>query len=185
MIIMVASSGVQRAFADQSLQGRLISWFDDRRNESIREMDQSFTTEKNRLMNQLRMELQLETQRAQAQLAQHTASETADSIQQLQQYADQLSATIHFSNDSQKAAVSSSIDKALENAKALIQGAAVVPVVPPVVQPEAAKPAPATPNEPPAEQAPVQEPVQATEGPAPVPAPPVDETSSSDTVGGE
>ncbi|WJY26442.1 hypothetical protein [Sporosarcina trichiuri] len=148
LLMWTAGTGGSHVLADTSIQGRLIGWFDKQKNQSIQEMDQAITAEKNRLMDRLRFELQLETQRAQAQLAQHTAAETAGSIQELQKYADALSAKIHVSNDSQKAAVSSAVDDALKRAKAIIQGAAVVPEVPPVVQPEPAPSKDATAKQP-------------------------------------
>lgn len=140
LLVFSFGSGFNRAFADQDIQSRLSSWFDNRKNESISEMDQAITLEKNRLMDQLRLELQLEMQRAQAQLARHTVAEIAQSIQLLEQYAAELSSGIHVSNETDKDAVSSNIDKALEDAKALIQESAVVPNVPavtiPVTKPE-------------------------------------------------
>lgn len=137
ILMFTLSGGFSKAFADQDIQSRLTDWFENRKNESINEMDKAITSEKNRLMDQLRLELQLEMQRAQAQLARHTAAETAQSIKELEKYAAELASGIHVSNEAEKEAVSSSIDTALEDAKALIKGSAIVPKESVVTQPEA------------------------------------------------
>lgn len=136
LIGLSAGGGLNKAFADQDIQSRLTDWFDKRKSESISEMDEAITAEKKRLMNQLRVELQLETQRARVLLAQHTAAETAQSINELQKYAAELAAGIHVSNDAEKAAVSRNMDAALAEAIALLKGSAVVPKLPDTPKPE-------------------------------------------------
>lgn len=132
LLTLSVGGGFNKAFADQDIQSRLTDWFDSKRNESISEMDKAITAEKNRLMDQLRVELQLEMQRAQAQLAQHTANETAQQISELQKYAAELSAGINVSTDAEKKQVSSNISAALEEAKSLLKSSAVAPKNPEV-----------------------------------------------------
>ncbi len=162
LLALSVGGGFNKASADQGIQSRLTDWFDNRKNESISEMDRAISSEKNRLMDQLRVELQLEMQRAQAQLARHTAAETAQSIRELEEYAAKLSAGIHVSNDAEKNAVSSNLDAALEDAKAIIKGSAVVPKVPAVTQTES-KPESEGIIDKPEVQKPVQESVQTPE----------------------
>ncbi|MDW0108703.1 hypothetical protein [Sporosarcina aquimarina] len=132
LIGLTAGGGLNKAFADQDIQSRLTDWFDNRKNESISEMDRAITLEKNRLMDQLRIELQLEMKRAQVQLAQHTANVTAEQISELQKYAAELSAGINVSTDAEKKEVSANISTALEEAKLLLQKSAVAPNLPEV-----------------------------------------------------
>lgn len=160
---LTVGNGIHAAAGGKTIPNQLADWFELRTKESISEMDQAINAEKNLLMDGLRVELRSEVQRAQTELNTHTSLETAKAIQALQNYAAELSAGLHVSNEAEKQAVSNSINAALNEAMAIINNSAIVPKVPPISNPEAKEE-----EEVVQEKEPVEPPLESNPEPTPV-----------------
>ncbi|TQR21676.1 hypothetical protein [Psychrobacillus vulpis] len=134
-------SGVKIALADQDIQSLMTSWFYNKKQESIEEIDTAIALEKAVLMGQLKDQLQVEKQNAEANLEQFTQNEKANKIEALRDYADQLKLEMKIDNSEQEAAILANLDAIIEQAKAQMDGQAAqlqlvpVPLVP-VQEPE-------------------------------------------------
>lgn len=133
--------GVKTALADQDIQGLLTNWFNNKKAESVQEIDGAVASETDRLMRSLEVDLQLEMKTAQSELATFTANEKQSRLQALQAYANNLKASMKIDNSEQEAAVLANLDAIINHAKAQMDGQAAelklnsIPV-PPSVTPE-------------------------------------------------
>src|SRR5690606_18806039 len=64
LLTIALGNSMNKAFAGQDIQSMLMSWFDSKKNSSIEQIDQAITTEKERLMVELREAISAEIQRA-------------------------------------------------------------------------------------------------------------------------
>ena len=149
-IILGLSGGVRTALADQDIQGLLTNWFNNKKVESVQEIEGAVSSERDRLMQNLEVELQREIQAAENQLNSFTATQKQTRIAALQEYANNIKAEMTIDSSEQEAAVMKNIDIILENAKAQLDGQAAqlklvsvpmpatapVPATTPVVAPE-------------------------------------------------
>lgn len=156
MLIMVGilvlsiglGTGTKTALADADVQQLMAKWFSKKQDESIKDIDQAISKERDALMGQLKTQLNAEMQLAEQQLAEFTATQKQIRIAALQEYANNIKAGMKIDNSEQQAAIMKNIDIILENAKAQLDGQAAqlklvqvpipaaTPILSPVVVPE-------------------------------------------------
>lgn len=123
-LILGLGSGVKTALADQDIQSLLTNWFNNKKIESVQEIESSVDLERDRLMQDLEVEVQMQMQAAENQLISFTDTQKQTRIAALQEYANNIKAGITIDNSEQQAAVMKNIDIILENAKAQLDGQA-------------------------------------------------------------
>ncbi|MCZ8534559.1 hypothetical protein [Psychrobacillus psychrodurans] len=122
IILLGLSSGVKTALADQDIQSLLNNWFNNKKVESVQEIEGAVSSERDRLMQDLEVELQREMQAAENQLNSFTATQKQTRLAALQEYANNIKAGMTIDNSEQQAAIMKNIDIILENAKAQLDG---------------------------------------------------------------
>lgn len=125
LVILGFSGGMKTALADLDIQGLLTNWFNNKKVESVQEIEGAVSLERDRLMQNLEVELQREIQAAENQLNSFTATQKQTRIAALQEYANNIKAGMTVDSSEQQAAVMKNIDIILENAKAQLDGQAV------------------------------------------------------------
>lgn len=118
VLTLALGTGMNRALASQNIQSLLTGWFDTKKDASIRQMDQEITSEKERLMVELREAIKIDMQRADEELAQFTTDETALRLSMLESYAEELIKDLAIDATTEKAEVIANLDAALVKAKA-------------------------------------------------------------------
>lgn len=177
-------SGVKTAFADADVSTMLINWFNNKQSESIQEIDAAITTEKNLLMEDLRVELKKEMQRAEEELAKFTEAEKRERVKSLQEHAKYLIKNMNIDNKEQEKNISTKLDSIIKQAIDQMNNAtATIPEK--VVVPEPESPAknesvevPVTKPEPISEQVP--SPVTSTPEPTPITDPIIEPVTESE-----
>ncbi|MFJ7972076.1 hypothetical protein [Psychrobacillus sp. NPDC096389] len=111
-------TGVKTALADQDIQGLLTNWFNNKKAESVQEIDGAVASETDRLMKSLEIDLQEEMKNAQNELANFTASQKQSRLEALQAYANNLKSNMKIDNSEQEAAVLANLDAIINQAKA-------------------------------------------------------------------
>ncbi|WP_144510796.1 hypothetical protein [Bacillus sp. FJAT-22090] len=129
-------SGVKTALADQDIQGLLTNWFNNKKEESVQEIDGAVALETDRLMKSLEVDLQEEMKTAQSELANFTASQKQTRITALQEYANNLKVGMKIDNSEQEAAVLANLDAIINQAKAQMDGQATELKLVPIPNPE-------------------------------------------------
>lgn len=124
LVILGFSGGMKTALADLDIQGLLTNWFNNKKVESVQEIEGAVSLERDRLMQNLEVELQREIQAAENQLNSFTATQKQTRIAALQEYANNIKAGMTIDSSEQQAAVMKNIDIILENAKAQLDGQA-------------------------------------------------------------
>lgn len=124
LVILGFSGGMKTALADLDIQGLLTNWFNNKKVESVQEIEGAVSLERDRLMQNLEVELQREIQAAENQLNSFTATQKQTRIAALQEYANNIKAGMTVDSSEQQAAVMKNIDIILENAKAQLDGQA-------------------------------------------------------------
>lgn len=124
LVILGFSGGMKTALADLDIQGLLTNWFNNKKVESVQEIEGAVSLERDRLMQNLEVELQREIQAAENQLNSFTATQKQTRITALQEYANNIKAGMTIDSSEQQAAVMKNIDIILENAKAQLDGQA-------------------------------------------------------------
>jgi hypothetical protein len=104
------------AFADQDINSLLASWFNHKGTESVNQIDQAITTEKEQQEQRLKEELQLEIENSSKQLQQFTAEEKEKRVQAIKTYADQLAAKITVDNSKEKQKILDEMDSIIQKA---------------------------------------------------------------------
>ena len=87
-------SGVKSAFAGQDINSLLTNWFNSKQTESINQIDEAITTEKDRLMIILKDGMETETQLANDKLTQFTKDQIEQRVSSLQAFVDELLGTM-------------------------------------------------------------------------------------------
>ncbi|MGG0670377.1 hypothetical protein ABE073_17830 [Lederbergia citrisecunda] len=136
LLSIALGAGMNKALAGQNIQSLLTSWFDSKRDASINQIDEAITSEKERLMEELREAIRMEMQQSDAELAQFTADETALRLSMLQEYAANLIGGLHIDLTAEKAEIIANLDAALAEAMAYLDSSIIVP--PPPISPPAA-----------------------------------------------
>ena len=137
VLTLALGTGMNKAFASQNIQSLLTSWFDTKKDASIEQIDQAITSEKERLMVELRESIKIDMKRADAELAQFTADETALRLSMLQGHAKELIEGLHVDSKAEKETITANLDAAL--VKAMAQLDSSVTVNPTVSAPKPAK----------------------------------------------
>lgn len=178
-------SGMKTTFADADVSTMLVNWFNNKKSDSIREIDTAITKEKEILLSDLKKQLKAEMDAAEQQLDEFTERQKSSRIASLRQHAEQLIANLNIDNSEQEAAITSNIDSIVENAIAQMNGAAatipetvVVPVTESPVETEPVE-VPETKPEPISETVPA--PVTPTPEPSPITDPIIEPVTESDT----
>ncbi|WP_143059339.1 hypothetical protein [Bhargavaea ginsengi] len=115
--LVMAGSGLMRASAGQDAGAMLENWFNGKRSQSVNEIDQAIETEKNRLMGELRTELNQSIGGAAKEIENFTDAEKARRIQALRDYANTLMAGIGQDGaDWDKHAYLNDVEKAIQQA---------------------------------------------------------------------
>lgn len=109
-------SGVKSAFAGQDINSLLTNWFNAKKTESINQIDQAITNEKDLLMVELKKGLQKEIQLAEKELAQFTQDEIDLRVDELRSYADELLLNMSIDNSDEQAAIASTLNVIYEEA---------------------------------------------------------------------
>lgn len=109
-------SGVKSAFAGQGIQSLLTSWFEDKKTESINQIDKAITEEKDLLMVELKKELQAEMKQVDEELTQYTNKEIEQRINGLRKYADELLTNRQTEHNEANKEVSASLNAIYEQA---------------------------------------------------------------------
>lgn len=123
ILTFALGSGMNQAFAGQGIQSLLTSWFDSKKEASIQQIDLEITSEKERLMAELKEVVSADIKRADAELAQFTEDEINSHVSQLQSYANELMKSLHFDNSEERAKIKANLDAAFAEAKSLIDNA--------------------------------------------------------------
>lgn len=137
VLTLALGTGMNKALASQNIQSLLTSWFDTKKDASIEQIDQAITSEKERLMVELRASIKTDMKRADAELAQFTADETALRIRMLQDHAKALIEGLQVDSKAEKATITANLDAAL--VKAMAQLDSSITVNPTVSEPKPAK----------------------------------------------
>lgn len=127
LLSIALGAGMNKALAGQNIQSLLTGWFDSKRDASINQIDEAITSEKERLMEELREAIRMEMQQSDAELAQFTADETALRLSMLQEYAANLIGGLHIDLTAEKAEIIANLDAALAEAMAHLDSSIIVP----------------------------------------------------------
>ncbi|MCG3088279.1 hypothetical protein [Sporosarcina cyprini] len=122
LVTVALGSGMNKVWANQDIQSLLTNWFHGKKTESIQQLEQAITSEKELLMEELRAALQEEMKKAEEELARYTEEETAKRVQELQDYAAGLMANIQIDTTTKKAEISADLDAALVQAMGQLNG---------------------------------------------------------------
>ncbi|WP_248513607.1 hypothetical protein [Sporosarcina sp. NCCP-2222] len=117
---------MNKVWANQDIQSLLTNWFHGKKTESIQQLEHAITSEKELLMEELRVALQDEMKKAEEELARYTEEETAKRVKELQDYAAGLMANIQIDTTAKKAEISSDLDATLAQAMEQLSGSAGV-----------------------------------------------------------
>lgn len=113
----MAGSGLMRASAGQDSGAMLENWFYNKKSQSVNEIDAAIDAEKNRLMGELRTELNQSIGGAAKEIENFTDAEKARRIQALRNYANTLMAGIGQDGaDWDKQAYLNDVEKAIQQA---------------------------------------------------------------------
>lgn len=105
------------AFADLDIESTILSWFDRQGTKSIETIETAISSEKEIQLQRLKEALQTEMANAEQQLITFTEAEKAARVKAVQEYADQLIATMNIDNAEEKQQVASQLDAILTAAK--------------------------------------------------------------------
>lgn len=109
-------SGVKSAFAGQSIQNLLTSWFEDKKTESINQIEKAITEEKDLLLVDLKKGLQVEMKQADKELTEFTNNEIEQRVNELRKYADELLINMQTEHTVANKEVSASLNAIFEQA---------------------------------------------------------------------
>ncbi|WP_040227241.1 hypothetical protein [Bhargavaea cecembensis] len=116
-LCVMLGSGVGTAMAGQDAGTMLENWFNGKRSAAVSEIDLAITSEKERLMGELRLKLNESIGAADAELTSFTEAEKSRRVQALRDYAASLMAGIGNGNaDWDKASYLADVDKAVNKA---------------------------------------------------------------------
>ena len=116
LIISVSiGSGVTTVNADQDISSLLTNWFNGKQTESIQEIDNAITAEKELLKVELKEALKAEMQSAEHELDTFTVDEKNARIASLNKYAEELIAKINIDNTKEKEKVTDELNKIIEH----------------------------------------------------------------------
>jgi len=118
-------SGVKSAFAGQDISSMLTNWFSAKKVESIKQIDEAITTEKDLLMVELKEGLQTEIQLAEDELAQFTQDEIEHRVNGLRSFADDLLLHISVDNSEEHEEISATLDVIYEQALEQMKGISI------------------------------------------------------------
>src|SRR5690606_25216900 len=134
LLTIALGNSMNKAFAGQDIQSMLMSWFDSKKNSSIEQIDQAITTEKERLMVELREAISAEIQRADSELAQITAAETALRVEMLRSHTADLIAGLDMYDTAEQEIIIVNLNYALQQGIDLLNGTIsdFTPLLPPM-----------------------------------------------------
>ena len=176
ILSVTIGSGMTTAYADTDISSLLTSWFNNKQTESIQEIDQAITAEKNILIADLKKELQKEMKAAEKELDKFTDEEKKNRIKALQDYAKQLIKNMEIDNKDQKKEITTKYDAIIEQAIAQMNGVEIPApkaAPEPTTKPDKPKENPITEPNPTPSPEPIIEPPPVTE---PIQPPPVSES---------
>ncbi|MFD2629432.1 hypothetical protein [Oceanobacillus kapialis] len=90
LLVIVLSGGINVAFADEGLKGMLTGWFEQKKTESISEIEIALEEEQMKQTERLKEELASEIQVTSEKLQEFTQKEKEQRVKALQDYADEL-----------------------------------------------------------------------------------------------
>ena len=122
---MSIGSGVKSAFAGQDITSMLSNWFSAKKTESINQIDEAITDEKDLLMVELKEGLQTEIQLAEDELAQFTQDEIELRLDGLRSFADELLLNMSVDNSEEHAEISATLDAIYEQALEQMKGISI------------------------------------------------------------
>ncbi|MEK3976998.1 hypothetical protein [Psychrobacillus sp. FSL K6-1267] len=136
-LVLTFGTGLNKALADLDVQTLLTNWFNEKQNESVKDIEGAVASETDRLMRGLGEDLEKEMTKAQQDLVNFTKTQKESRIAALQSYAQDLKSSLKIDNSEQEAAILANIDTIVAQAKAQMDGQASelkllpVPVIPP------------------------------------------------------
>ncbi|MGE7769321.1 hypothetical protein ACQKMK_02150 [Viridibacillus arvi] len=171
-------NGMKSAFADQDLQTMLTNWFNIKKTNSVSEIDQAITAEKEQLIGNIKGEIQLEMKRTADELATFKNAEKEQRIAALRDYTSELIAnkksSIREDKEADMESYEAEINWIVEEAIAKINGTPISEK--PKQAPDSTKPNPDTSKD----TEPSTKPDSSTD-PAPEQSPDSNSTSSPNT----
>ncbi|MFA1821916.1 hypothetical protein ACDX78_17325 [Virgibacillus oceani] len=116
-LIVVAGSSVTIAFADQNIGGMLTSWFDQKTEESVEEIEQAILTEQQKQTKKLQEELRLAIEAAEEELHDFVEAEKSSRVEDIRKYADSLMEEIEIDESAMKETKLQELEQIFNNAK--------------------------------------------------------------------
>ncbi|MBO0588888.1 hypothetical protein [Sporosarcina sp. E16_8] len=110
LLTISLGSGMNRAFAGQDVGSSLINWLGAKKTVSEQEISEAITSEKNRLMDELKIALQDEKNRAEEELAAFTEDEKLKRTSALREYAATLKENMKTDLTEEKEAIIADLD---------------------------------------------------------------------------
>ncbi|WP_100011614.1 hypothetical protein [Lentibacillus sediminis] len=117
VLIVFFGSSLNVVFADQNIQSLLTNWFDQKKTESIGEIEEAVDAEQQKQTQRLQEALRPEIEKLNEQLNAFTDQEKAKSIQAIQGHADQLIANIELDGTEEKENVAAEFKQIIQEAK--------------------------------------------------------------------
>lgn len=111
------STSVNVAFANEDISAMLSSWFDQKTNESISDIETAINEEKTKSMETLKQELKVEMKDAEMKLNAYTEQEKQKRVDELKQYTEQLISDMQSMEQVEKDKVQKEIDVIIQEAK--------------------------------------------------------------------